>query len=208
MKVVFLDRDGVINKYPGDKLYVTSLKKFRFLSGVKKAIALLSRAGFKIFVVSNQAGVGRGVYSQKTLNAITAKMLSDVERVNGRITKVYYCTHRKDAGCGCRKPKPGMLKKAAREFKFSLKNAYFIGDTIRDVFTAKNAGCKPILVLSGKEKIKDKKSRAGLNLPYYRIFKDLKEAARFLIKSGTVPFGKYESINRLCLIRRGAPQGS
>ncbi|PIP18821.1 MAG: D-glycero-beta-D-manno-heptose-1,7-bisphosphate 7-phosphatase [Candidatus Omnitrophica bacterium CG08_land_8_20_14_0_20_41_16] len=181
MKVIFLDRDGVINKYPGDGLYVTSLKKFKFLPGVKKAIALLGRAGFKIFVASNQAGVGKGIYSQRALDNITAKMLGDIERSGGRITKVYYCAHRKDAGCNCRKPKPGMLKKAAKEFKFNLKNAYFVGDTIRDVFTAKNAGCKPILVLSGKEKIEDKKSRAGLNLPYYHIFKDLKEAAKFII---------------------------
>ena len=186
MKVVFLDRDGVINKYPGDKLYVTSLKKFRFLPGVKKAIALLNRAGFKIFVVSNQAGVGKGTYSQKTLNAITAKMLGDIEQAGGRITKVYYCGHRKGAGCNCRKPKPGMLKKAAKEFQFNLKNAYFIGDTIRDVFTAKNAGCKPILVLSGKEKKGDGSiflfSRSRNKNRTVPFFKGLREAARFIIR--------------------------
>ena len=110
MKVVFLDRDGVVNKYPGDKLYVTSLKKFKFLPGARKAIALLHRSGFKVFIASNQAGVGRKIYSQKTLNAITAKMLLDISDAGGRITKVYYCIHPKDAGCGCRKPKPGMLK--------------------------------------------------------------------------------------------------
>ena len=182
MKVVFLDRDGVINKYPGDRLYVTSLSKFRFLPGVKKAIALLSRSGFKIFIVSNQAGVGRGIYSQRTLEAITAKMLSVVEDAGGKITKVYYCTHRKEAGCSCRKPKPGMLKSAAKEFGFTLKGAYFIGDTIRDIQTAKNAGCKPILVLSGKEKIKDKNGRGDLNLPYHQVFKGLKEAVNFIIR--------------------------
>ncbi len=182
MKVVFLDRDGVVNRYPGDKQYVTSLKKFRFLPGVKKAIALLHRSGFKIFIASNQAGVGRGIYSQKTLDSITAKMLSGIEAAGGKITRVYYCTHRKDAGCGCRKPKPGMLKRAAKEFKFNLKHAYFVGDTIRDIQTAKNAGCKPILVLSGKEKIKDKNGRGGLNLPYHQVFKGLKEATNFVIK--------------------------
>ncbi len=179
MKTIFLDRDGVINKYPGDKLYVTSLRKFRFLPGVKKAIALLHSSGFKIFIASNQAGVGRGIYSQKTLDAITVKMLSGIEEAGGKITRVYYCTHRKDAGCNCRKPRPGMLKRAAKEFKFNLKNTYFVGDTIRDLFTAKNAGCKPILVLSGKEKSRNKIEVPGL--PRYQVFKGLKEVAYFVI---------------------------
>ena len=173
MKVVFLDRDGVINKYPGDREYVTSLRKFKFLPGVKKAIALLSNSGFKIFIASNQAGVGRGIYSQKTLNNITAKMLSDIESAGGKITNVYYCTHHKNAGCSCRKPKPGMLKRAAKEFKFALKDAYFVGDTIRDLVTARNAGCRPILVLSGKEKSGNNKY----------VFKHLKDAANFIIKN-------------------------
>jgi histidinol-phosphate phosphatase family protein len=178
MKVIFLDRDGVINKYPGDKLYVTSPKKFRFLPRAKEAIALLGKNGFKIFVVSNQAGVGKGTYSQKTLDAITAKMLADIEKAGGRIDQVYYCTHRKEAGCLCRKPKPGLLKQASREFKFNLKNAYFIGDTMRDIFTARAAGCRSILVLTGKEKLADQKNReAKPDL----VFKDLLAAAKFII---------------------------
>ncbi|MFA6357115.1 MAG: HAD-IIIA family hydrolase [Candidatus Omnitrophota bacterium] len=179
MKAVFLDRDGVINKYPGDRLYVTSLKKFRFLPRAKKAIALLNSKGFKIFVASNQAGVGKGTYSQKTLDAITAKMLLEIKQSGGRIDKVYYCTHRKEALCACRKPKPGLLKLAAKEFKFSLKNAYFIGDTIRDVLTAQAAGCRPILVLAGKEKLKNQDTWEAK--PDF-VFKDLFAAAKFLIK--------------------------
>ena len=179
MKAVFLDRDGVINKYPGDRFYVTSLKKFRFLLHVKKAITLLAGKGFKIFVASNQAGVGKGVYAHKILKAITAKMLKEIERSGGRITKVYYCTHRKEAGCSCRKPKPGLLKKAAREFKISLKGAYFIGDTIRDVLTAQAAGCKSILVLTGKEKLSNRNHWEAK--PDF-IFKNLLAAAKFLTR--------------------------
>jgi len=96
-------------------------------------------------VASNQAGVSKGIYAQKTLDLITAGMLTDIEKAGGKITKVYYCIHRQDTGCACRKPKPGLLKAAAKEFKFSLKGAYFIGDTMRDVFTAQAAGCKSIL---------------------------------------------------------------
>lgn len=179
MKIVFLDRDGVINRYPGDKLYVTSLRKFRFLPRAKRAIALLSKVGCKIFVASNQAGVGKGIYTQKTLDSITAKMLEDIERTGGKITKVYYCTHRKEAGCGCRKPKPGLLKKAAEEFKFSLKDAYFIGDTMRDVFTAQAARCKSILVLTGKEKIANQKN---WEVKPDFVFKDLLAAAKFITR--------------------------
>ncbi|MDD5281985.1 MAG: HAD family hydrolase [Candidatus Omnitrophica bacterium] len=177
MKNVFLDRDGVINKYPGDRLYVTSLKKFRFLPRAKKAIAFLSKKGCRIFVASNQAGVGKGAYSQKTLDAITAKMLKDIERSGGKITKVYYCTHRKETGCSCRKPKPGLLKKAAKEFKISLKESYFVGDTIRDVLTAHAVGAKSILILCGKEKLSNQKN---WEIKPDFVFKDLLTATKFL----------------------------
>lgn len=177
--VVFVDRDGVINKYPGDKLYVTSLRRFRFLPNAKKAVALLTSKGFKIFVASNQAGVGKGAYSRKTLDQITARMLVDIERAGGRIDKVYYCTHRKEAHCACRKPKPGLIRQAAREFKLNLNNAYFIGDTMRDIFTAHSAGCKSILVLTGKEKLKKQKDWEAK--PEF-VFKDLLAAAKFIIK--------------------------
>jgi D-glycero-D-manno-heptose 1,7-bisphosphate phosphatase len=179
MKIVFLDRDGVINRYPGDRLYVTSLKGFKFLPRAKQAIALLAKKGYEIFVVSNQAGVGKGTYSQKTLDGITSRMLTDIQESGGRINKVYYCTHRKEVGCACRKPKPGLLKKAAREFNFSLKGAYFIGDTIRDVLTAHAAGCKSILVLTGKEKLTNRKN---WEVKPDFIFKDLLTAAKFLTR--------------------------
>ena len=180
MKVIFLDRDGVINKYPGDRAYVTSLRKFKFLPGVKKAIALLSKAGYKIFIASNQAGIGGGVYSQRTLDRITAYMLSEIEKAGGHIDRAYYCTHHKKAGCSCRKPKPGMVRKAVREFKVNLKGAYFIGDTIRDLHTAHNAGCKSILVFSGKEKLKNMDEwEATPDL----VFKNLLEAVKFILKA-------------------------
>jgi len=177
MKAIFLDRDGVINRYPGDRLYVASLNKFRLLPGAKRAIALLSKKGFKIFIASNQGGVGKGIYSQKTLDAITARMYKSIEEAGGKIHKAYYCTHRRETGCSCRKPSPGLLKKAAREFKFNLKGVYFIGDSIRDVLTAQAVGAKSILVLSGKEKLANQKNWE--TRPDF-VFKDLLSAAKFL----------------------------
>ena len=178
MKNIFLDRDGVINKYPGDRAYVSSLRKFKFLPRAKRAITLLSRKGYKIFVVSNQAGVGKGTYSQKTLDRITSKMLEAIKQAGGKIIKVYYCTHRQEAGCSCRKPKPGLLKQAARQFKINLKASYFVGDTIRDVLTAHAVGAKSILIFSGKEKLSNQKNWEAK--PDF-VFKDLLEAAKFLL---------------------------
>ena len=155
-KAVFLDRDGVINRYPGDTHYVTSWKKFRFLPRAKKAIAKLHARGFKLFIASNQAGINKGIYSQRTLDGITANMLSAIERAGGRIDAVYYCIHRKEERCSCRKPKTGMIDFAKKDFGVDVKRSYFIGDTIRDIETAKVAGCCAILVLSGKEKLKNK----------------------------------------------------
>lgn len=178
MKAIFLDRDGVINKYPGHKKYVTAIGQFKFIPHALDAIRRLTNAGYNIFVVSNQAGVGKGVYTQKSLDAITDKMLSGIRKARGKIAAVYYCTHRPEANCSCRKPQTGSIKKAKRDFSLSTKGAYFIGDSIRDVMTAHAAGLKSVLVLSGREKL--------ANLDKWEaepdfIFPDLWEAAKFIL---------------------------
>ncbi len=178
MKAIFLDRDGVINKYPGDTKYVTSLKEFKFLPGAKKAISLLSERGFKLFIISNQAGVGKGLYSRNVLNSINKLLIKETSI--GDITQIYYCTHRSDENCSCRKPRAGMIKKVKAKYKtINLRRSFFIGDTIRDILTAKRAGCKSILVLSGKEKLANRK-----NWEYkpHLVFKNLLGAAKFIIK--------------------------
>lgn len=179
MKAIFLDRDGVINKYPGDKKYVTSLRKFRFLPNAKRAICKLHKYGFRLFVVSNQAGVGRKIYSQSTLDAITKRMLEEIENEGGKIEVVYYCIHPKEENCACRKPKTGLIEKAKKKYPINIRGSFFIGDTIRDVKTAKAAGCKSVLVLSGREKILNRKTWE--EKPDF-IFKDLLEAAKFIIR--------------------------
>lgn len=178
LKAIFLDRDGVINRYPGDTKYVTSWKEFRFLPNVKKAIALLTGKKYPLFVISNQAGVSKGVYSQNTLNDITSRMLKTLEKSGARVNAVYYCTHRDEDHCPCRKPKAGLIKLAVKGKKIDLKNSFFIGDTIRDVRTAKAAGCKSILVFSGAEKPSHRDN--WQTYPDF-TFKDLYAAARFII---------------------------
>lgn len=179
MKVIFLDRDGVINKYPGDKNYVTSWKDFHFLPGAKQAITKLSQQGFRLFVASNQAGVGKGLFSQKTLDFITKKMLQEIEKNGGKIEGVYYCTHRREENCPCRKPRAGLISKIKKNHSINSTGALFIGDTIPDVQTAKAAGCKSILVLSGKEELNGRSAWASV--PDF-IFENLSQAADFILK--------------------------
>ncbi|MFC1674356.1 D-glycero-beta-D-manno-heptose 1,7-bisphosphate 7-phosphatase [Candidatus Omnitrophota bacterium] len=179
MKAILLDRDGVINQYPGDTRYVTSWDEFVFLPGAKEAIAVLHKNNFKVIVVSNQAGVSKGLYTQEALDSITRKMSAAVESAGGTIDAVYYCTHRNEDHCPCRKPKPGLLITAAKEQAFDLAETFFVGDTIRDVKTARAAGCKSVLVLSGKEKEENKKDwQVNPDL----VFSDLYEAVKHIIK--------------------------
>jgi len=157
MKAVFLDRDGVINEYPGDFQYVTGWEKFRFLPGIEKGLKRLSGSSFKIFVVSNQAGVSKGVYPQSVLDEITSKMLAGLADKGIAIDGVYYCIHRDEDNCSCRKPQAGLVHQAVSDMKrkgiaIDLEKSFFIGDTIRDVKAGKAAGLKTVLVFSGKEK--------------------------------------------------------
>ncbi len=153
MKVVFLDRDGVINQFPGHGAYVTRVKDLRFIRGSKKAIALLTQAGYKIFVISNQAGVGRGIFTQKKLDQIDARLKQQVRLSGGCLTRTLYCTHHPDAKCGCRKPGIDNVRKAAGSIGkkiTDLKGCFFIGDAGIDMKTGKAANLKTVLVLSGK----------------------------------------------------------
>lgn len=183
-KVVFLDRDGVINVFPGNGNYVTRVKDFHFLPKVLDAIRMLTQAGYTIFVISNQAGVGKGVFSQDKLNRITEKMHAMVEKFGGKIHKVFYCTHRPDVGCGCRKPGIGSIYKALQSIDKSIRLAhksYFVGDTKADIETGYNAGCKTIFVLSGREN--RRYMRSWIVQPDY-IARDLHEAGKIILGDG------------------------
>jgi len=184
MRVVFLDRDGVINRYPGDREYVKSWDEFYFLPQVKPGIERLVDGGFRIFVISNQAGVSKGVYPQEQLDLITENMLQELNSDRINIAGVYYCIHRQEDNCSCRKPKTGLIEKILVELKKEglqpeLAKSYFIGDTLRDIETGKAAGLKTILVFSGKEKAQNKDKWS--TLPDYTAL-DLSSAADLILK--------------------------
>ncbi len=179
-KAIFLDRDGVINRYPGDFKYVQSSKEFKFLPGVKTALNLLVKKGYKLFVISNQAGVGKGLYSQVVLDNITATMQKALLIHGVRFDGVYYCTHREEENCACRKPRTGLVKKALKDFaksgkKITLKQSYFVGDTLRDIETGRASGLKAILIFSGKEKLKNKEN---WHIKPDQTFSNLREVAK------------------------------
>lgn len=180
-KIVFLDRDGVINRFPGHGLYVTKVKDFHLLPGSLEAIRLLTEAGCSIFVVSNQAGVSKGVYSRNKLERINRKMMSAVKKSGGKIKRTFYCIHRPTDNCNCRKPRTGSLEKAFRILKRSPKkktDAFFVGDTQNDIIAGKNAGCTTISVLSGKD---DRRALRKWKVQPEYITKDLLDATKIIL---------------------------
>lgn len=161
-KVIFLDRDGVINKYPGDFKYVVSPDDLHLLDNSKEALEKLCAGGYHLFIISNQAGVSKGLYSQDILEQITKKMLSLLgDKI--RFDEIYYCTHLSDARCQCRKPKTAFIDSArdlllSRGLTIDYSGSYFIGDSVLDIQTGIAAGLKTILVFSGREKPDNKPS--------------------------------------------------
>ena len=186
MRVVFLDRDGVINEFPGNGNYVTKVKDLYIIPRAVKAVKMLTEAGFKIFIISNQAGVGRGFYSKHKLDLITNKVNESVEAAGGKIARFCYCIHRSDSGCHCRKPETGSMKKALQSVGRTIRSAkgkFFVGDTKSDVLAGFNAGCKTILVLSGRAKKKDVK-KWGVKPDF--IVKDLLAATDIILANEPV----------------------
>jgi D-glycero-D-manno-heptose 1,7-bisphosphate phosphatase len=147
VSTIFLDRDGVINENRSD--YVKNWSEFCFLPGSKEAIVKLTRAGYRIVVCTNQAGVARGIIPIDTVEDIHRRMITEIAEGGGKIERVYYCPHGKDENCFCRKPRPGMLLRAGTELGVDMHDATFIGDSISDIQAALKAGVHPILVLTG-----------------------------------------------------------
>lgn len=176
MGTVFLDRDGVINRMrPGD--YVKRWDEFEFLPGARRAIARLTAAGYRLIVVTNQACVGKEIVSWATVQEIHARMIEEIARAGGWIEAVLCCPHRADAGCGCRKPAPGLLTRAREEYGVDLTRAVLVGDSVTDVQTAAAVDVPAIMVLSGHGRMADLES---VSVPC-RPALDLGHAARLIL---------------------------
>jgi len=143
---IFVDRDGVINQQIAGS-YVTRWSEFHFSPGIVEALAEISRLPFPIIVVSNQAGVGKGMLALAELSAITHEFVSQLASAGARIDAAYYCPHTPEQACPCRKPKEGLLLRAARDWCVDLTRSVFVGDSVTDMQAANAVGCRSVLVV-------------------------------------------------------------
>ncbi len=178
MKLIILDRDGVIN-FDSDQ-FIKSPDEWKPIPGSLEAISRLNHAGYTVVVATNQSGIGRGLFEMATLTAIHEKLQKTLAQVGGRIDAFFYCPHTADLKCTCRKPEPGMLLQIADRFETDLSGVPAIGDSLRDLVSATKVGAKPILVLTGK----GKKTQDAGGLPEgTQVFSDLAEAVQSLTES-------------------------
>ncbi|MGB2769331.1 MAG: D-glycero-beta-D-manno-heptose 1,7-bisphosphate 7-phosphatase [Candidatus Zixiibacteriota bacterium] len=145
-KVVFLDRDGTIIE---EKDFIRTLEEIEFVPGSIEAIKLLRNLGYKIVVVSNQSGIGRGILTEKRVTDVNTNFLRRLEEQGAPANALYFCPHHPDDNCDCRKPKTGMIERAVRELELDLKDAVVIGDKLTDIQLGKNIGATTVLVLTG-----------------------------------------------------------
>jgi D-glycero-D-manno-heptose 1,7-bisphosphate phosphatase len=141
---IFIDRDGVVNRRRAND-YVLDWTQFVFVDGIREALRELSSLGLPIILISNQSAVGRGLLQPEQLMEITERMRNRLEQDGARLDAAYFCPHRPDEACACRKPQPGLLKQAAADFAVDLSRSVFIGDSDSDVKAAHAVECNPVL---------------------------------------------------------------
>ena len=176
MKLIILDRDGVINQ--DSDQFIKSPEEWKPIPGSLEAIAKLNHSGYRVVIASNQSGIGRGLFDMATLNAINDKMYRTLAQLGGRIDALFFCPHPAEANCTCRKPKSGMFEDIGRRFNMELGGAPSVGDSLRDLQASLKVGAQPILVLTGKGA---KTKQAGGLPPSTLIYADLAEAVRAVV---------------------------
>ncbi len=158
-KAIFLDRDGVINY---DKGYVCKIEDFEFVDRIFEVLKAFQEEGFKLFIVTNQSGIGRGYYTQEDFEILTSWMLDILKKNEIKIEKVYFCPHAPEEKCHCRKPSSGMFEQAFEEFDIDKKNSWMIGDKHTDIKAAINAGIKNTILI-GNCWVRDKDAKYIVN---------------------------------------------
>ncbi|EIJ79890.1 histidinol-phosphatase [Bacillus methanolicus PB1] len=149
-KAIFLDRDGVLNEVLSDRVkFVNRPEQLYLLERAAEAVAEFTRAGFEVFVVTNQGGVGLGFLKEKDLDRIHERLHGLIVEKGGEIKEIAYCPHKPKAGCECRKPNPGMILKLAEKYNIDLSKSIMVGDHERDIEAGKKAGCKTVFIGSG-----------------------------------------------------------
>ncbi len=145
-KYIILDRDGVINIDSDD--YIKSPDEWEPIEGSLSGIAKLNRAGYQVVIVTNQAGIARGLFSINILDAIHRKMHKELKKCGGEILDIFYCPHHPNDDCECRKPRPGLLLQFAKKYNVDLTKLSMVGDNIKDILAAQSVGVKPHFVMT------------------------------------------------------------
>lgn len=181
MKLVVLDRDGVINF---DSVhFIKSTNEWIPIPGSLEAIALLNQNGYRVAIATNQSGISRGLFDMVTLNAIHDKMHKALGQLGGRVDAMFYCPHSADDNCDCRKPKPGMMEEIGRRFGMDMRGVPMVGDALRDLQAGAVLGMQPILVRTGK----GEETLAAGGLPEGTlVFADLAQAVQHIITKNEV----------------------
>jgi D-glycero-D-manno-heptose 1,7-bisphosphate phosphatase len=178
---ILIGRDGIINRRK-PKGFIACWEEFEFLPGVREALRMLAAIGCAVLVVSNQAAVGKGLMTAMALENLTSRFRSEVEGAGGRIDAVYYCTHRREDGCPCRKPNPGLLWDAQRDYKLILAETLFIGDSEVDACVARAAHCRFIRLATGEIGAAERgRQHALAEVP------DLLSAVRYILQHAMAP---------------------
>lgn len=175
-KIMLLDRDGVINE--DGPAGIHSPDMWKAIPHSLEAIASLNRAGWEVFVLTNQSGIARGYYDLADFSAVNEKMLQELAAVGGCIREIFYCPHHPDEHCTCRKPAPGMFQQLQQKYGIvSLHHAFFVGDKLSDIEAARAAGCQPVLVRTGQGE-NTRTQHPDLSIP---CFSDLSSFAEHII---------------------------
>ena len=171
-KAVFIDRDGTI---VADTGYVHKAEDFKLLPNVIEGLSKLRK--FMLFIVTNQSGIGRGVYKLEDFKKFNDRMINELGKHKIKIEKIYYCPHKPEDNCECRKPKAMFLEDAKKKFNIDMKKSFVIGDQKADIGLGKNGGCTTILVLTGN----GIKTKNEIKSDF--VAKDLLDAAKWILKN-------------------------
>lgn len=185
-RAIFLDRDGTISEEVG---YVNHLSRYRLLPNSLEAIRRINQAGFLAIVTTNQSGVARGYFSEDLVRQVHDRLLAWVSEAGARLDAIYYCPHHPTEGrpplradCECRKPRPGMIRRAEREHGIDLARSYVVGDSRADLEAGAAAGVPGVLVQTGYGRGLVEHQKETLTVPPLHVAEDLLEAARFILE--------------------------
>ena len=180
MKLIILDRDGVINE--DSDAYIKSVDEYIPIPGSLEAIARLNRADYTVVVATNQSGIARGLFDEGTLQQMHDKLKRLLAEAGGAIEKIYYCPHSPDEACDCRKPMPGMFEQILRDYPVDPASVPAIGDSLRDLQAAQQVGAQPILVKTGKGQKTLQQLTDTPELQQVPVFENLAAAVDALLK--------------------------